>query len=102
MVQAISANHMAEQEMDSELESDQEQLDIDFVLNMESENESEWLDSPQQVYSVTICKFPTAADILIEMQGCTTYSLFDTEAQVSCVSYDCYREFIWKQNQYQF
>ena len=29
MVQAISASHMVEQETDSELESDQEQLDMD-------------------------------------------------------------------------
>ena len=31
-VQAISVSHMAEQETDSELESDQEQLDMGFLL----------------------------------------------------------------------
>ena len=50
---------------DPEQVSDQEQLDIDILLNMESDNK--WMDSPPQVYSVTPSKFSTAADLPIEM-----------------------------------
>ena len=57
---------MAEHETDSESENDQEPLDIDLLLNMESDNK--WLDSPQQIYLVTISKFPTEADFSIEIQ----------------------------------
>ena len=39
MVQAILASHMAKQETDSELESDQMQLLMDLLLNLESDNE---------------------------------------------------------------
>ena len=45
---------------DSEQESDQEQLAIYVLINMESGNK--WPDSPPQVYSVTISKLPTAAE----------------------------------------
>ena len=40
-VQAISASHMAEFETDSESvqESDQKQLDMNILLNMETDNE---------------------------------------------------------------
>ena len=92
-VQAISVSYIAQFETDSESEqeSDQEQLDIDILLNIESGNQ--WLDSPQQVYSFTISNFPTAAHFSIEIQGFKTKSWFDTVAQVSCISYDCYKEF---------
>ena len=46
-----------------------------------------------KVYSLTISEFPTAADFLIKIQGLKTKSLFHAGAQVSCISYDCYREF---------
>ena len=48
-LQAISASHIAEFETDSdsEQETNQEQLDIDVLLNVESDNEL--LDSPPQV-----------------------------------------------------
>ena len=46
MTQAISASHTNEQEDNSEFRSDQ-QLDMDFVLNIKSD--SKWLDFPQQV-----------------------------------------------------
>ena len=85
---------MAEQETNSELESDQKQLDAGLLFNMESNKEL--LDSPWQVYSVTISKFPTSAEFPIEIQGCKTNSLFDTGVQISCISYDCYREFTLK------
>ena len=39
MGQAISSSHVAEQETDSESESDQEQLDRDVLPNMKSDNE---------------------------------------------------------------
>ena len=55
MIQAVSAAHMSERETDSELVHNQEQLDMDFLLNIDSDNEL--LNSPQQVYSVTISKF---------------------------------------------
>ena len=58
---------------------------------MESDNEL--LDSPPQVNSVIIIKFPTAADFPIEIQGHKTKSIFDTGAQLSCISHDCYIEF---------
>ena len=82
------SSHMADFETGpkSEHEDDQEQQDMDLLVSMESDNE--WLNSPPEVYSVTISKFPTTVDFPIEIRG-----LFKTEAQVSCVSYDCYREF---------
>ena len=58
--------------------------------------DNEWLDSSPEVYSVTIAKFPTAAEFPIEIQGFKTKSLFDTWAQVSNISYDCYKEFTSK------
>ena len=39
MIQAISAHHMTEQETNSELDSDQEQLHMAFSLNIESDSE---------------------------------------------------------------
>ena len=79
-VQAFSSSHVAELDTDSESEqeSDQGQLDMDILLKME--NDIEWLDSQPQVHSVTLSKFPTAADCPIEIQGFKTESLFDTEA----------------------
>ena len=70
MVQAISASHMAEHKTEPELESDQEQLNKELLLHIESD--TEWLDSPQQIYSVTISKFLTAAYFPLEIQGCKT------------------------------
>ena len=57
---------------------------------MKSDNE--WLNSPPQVLSVTISKFPTAADFLIEIWGFKMDRLFDKGAKVSCTFYNCYRE----------
>ena len=64
-MKAISTNHIAEFETDSEpeQESDLEQLAIGILLNTKSNND--WLDSLLQVYSVTISKFPTIGDLPI-------------------------------------
>ena len=43
-----------------------------------------------------LSKFPTAADLTIEMQACMTNSLLNTRTQIPCISYDCYREFTLK------
>ena len=88
---AISESNIAEFESESEQQSDQEQIHINILLNMDSYNE--WLDSPLQVYSVTISECQPSADFLIENQELKTKSMFDTGAQTSCISYDCYREF---------
>ena len=48
---------------------------------MESDNE--WLDSPQQVYSVTISKFLTVVNFPLEIKKSKTRSLFDMGTQVS-------------------
>ena len=68
-MQAISANHIAEFETDSESEHEdyQEQLDMDILLNMESDNEC--LNFPLEVYSVPISKFHTAADFFHQNSG---------------------------------
>ena len=76
------------------LESNQEQLDTDLLLNVESD--SELLNSPKQVYPVTVSKFSTPADFPTEIQGCKTNSLSDTGTQVSCISYDFYRNVLFK------
>ena len=80
-------SHIVEFETGSEshYEDEQEQLDSDMLINMESEND--WLISPPDVYSVTISKFPTAVDFPFEIQGFKTKHLFNTGAQVSCISY---------------
>ena len=57
------------------------------------ENDNGWLDSPLQGYSVTISKFPAAAEFPIEIQPFKTKILFDTGTQVSCISYDSYNKF---------
>ena len=66
-MQPISASNIAEFETGthSEEESDQKQLDVDVLLNMGSDNER--LDSPPQVCTVTISKFPSAADFPIQI-----------------------------------
>ena len=71
---------------------------MDLLLHMESNNE--WLNSLQHVYSVTISKFPAAADFPIEIQGCKTNILFDAGAQVSSIPYNCYRKLTLKKYQY--
>ena len=43
--------------------------------------------------SVTIYMFPTVTDFPIKIQGFKTKNLFNTGAQVSCISSECYREF---------
>ena len=53
------------QERDYDSESNNDQLDVNMLLNMESENEG--LDSSQQIYSVTISEKPTAADFHVEI-----------------------------------
>ena len=54
------------------------------------------MDSLPQLYLVTYSKLLTAADFHIEIPGCKMNSLFNTGAQVSCIPYDCYREFTLK------
>ena len=49
MVQTISAGHMAEQQTGSKLESDQELLHVDVLLNMKSNNE--WQFSITHIFS---------------------------------------------------
>ena len=93
-MQALSASHIAEFKAASESEhkDDQDQLDLDIMLNKKSDNE--WINSPPEMYSIKISKFPTVADFPIEIQEkFNIKSLFNTGAQVSCISYDCYREF---------
>ena len=72
---------------------------MDLWWNIESDDE--WLDSPPQVYLVTISKFPTAAGFPIDMEACKINSLLDRETKVSCITYDCYKEFTLNtKNQY--
>ena len=87
-VQAIPASLIAE------LGTDQEHLDMDLCLH--TENDNELPDSPTQVCLVIISNLPTAADFPIEIQGCKTDNLFNTRAQISCIIYDCYKEFMSK------
>ena len=49
------------------------------------------------MYLVTTSNFSTAADFPIKIQQLKPKSLLNKEAQVSYLSYDCYREFSCKQ-----
>ena len=66
---------MAELERD-ESESDHDLSNLDLLLNPESDNE--WLDSSQQIYTVTISVKPMGPDFPVETQGYITNSLFNT------------------------
>ena len=47
-----------------------------------------------KIYLDTISEKPTVADFSIKIQGYQINSLFDTGAQVSCISYSCYAKFV--------